>query len=247
MGSAAPQAAPGRGYEAVLFDALGTLVELEPPWPLLRTALASHGIEVPEELAKEAMLTEMAYYKQHHMEGHDEASLNELRDRCTAILARHLPPAAAGLPPGDLKEALLGSLRFRPYPDAAPVLGRLRQLGLMSAIVSNWDVSLRGILGELGLSGLVDDVVVSAEAGAAKPRPDIFELALRRLRCAPARALFVGDSPETDVAGALAAGMHAVLLDRTGSAVDDLEVERVFTLESIVGLLVPPPAFPSRQ
>jgi HAD superfamily hydrolase (TIGR01509 family) len=247
MGSAAPQAAPGRGYEAVLFDALGTLVELEPPWPLLRGALASHGIEVPEELAKEAMLAEIAYYKQHHMEGRDEASLSELRERCTAILARHLPPAAAGLPPADLKEVLLRSLRFRPYPDAAPVLGRLRQLGVMSAVVSNWDVSLRGILGELGLSGLVDDVVVSAEAGAAKPRPDIFELALRRLRCAPARALFVGDSPETDVAGALAAGMHAVLLDRTGSAADYVEVERVFTLESIVELLVPPPVFPPRR
>jgi putative hydrolase of the HAD superfamily len=181
------------------------------------------------------------------MEGHDAASLSELRERCTAILAQNLPPAARNLAPADLKEALLRSLRFRPYPDAAPALGRLRQLGVMSAIVSNWDVSLRGILGELGLSGLVDDVVVSAEAGAAKPHRDIFELALRRLRCAPARALFVGDSPETDVAGARAAGMHAVLLDRTGSAADDVEVERVFTLESIESLLAPPPAFPSRQ
>ena len=48
------------------------------------------------------------------------------------------------------------SLRFRPYPDTAAALGRLRQLGVRTAVVSNWDVSLRGILAELGLGGLVD-------------------------------------------------------------------------------------------
>ena len=51
MTSADRGAAWGGGYEAVLFDALGTLVELEPPWPLLRAALAdSHGIEVVERV-----------------------------------------------------------------------------------------------------------------------------------------------------------------------------------------------------
>ena len=84
-------------------------------------------------------------------------------------------------------------------------------------MVSNWDVSLRGVLGEIGLGGLVDDIVVSAEAGVAKPAPGIFELALRRLRCPARKALFVGDSPETDIAGAHGAGLRAVLVDRAGA------------------------------
>ena len=83
-------------YEAVLFDALGTLVELEPPWPLLRAALRrAHGIEIDEEQARQAMLAEMAYYRAHHMEGRDDASLADLRARCAAVLREQLPPAAA--------------------------------------------------------------------------------------------------------------------------------------------------------
>jgi hypothetical protein len=44
-------------YRAVLLDALGTLVELDPPWPLLRRTLKlRHGIEVSDDDAKQAML-----------------------------------------------------------------------------------------------------------------------------------------------------------------------------------------------
>jgi putative hydrolase of the HAD superfamily len=233
----------GGGYEAVLFDALGTLVELDPPWPLLRTALAARDVEIDEEQAREAMLAEMTYYRAHHMEGHDDASLADLRARCATVLRDHLPSAVRRLPTPDLIEALLNSIRFRPYPDAAPALGRLRHFGIRSAIVSNWDVSLRKTLGEIGLAGLVDEIVVSAEAGVAKPAPGIFELALARLRCPARKALFVGDSPETDIAGAQSAGLRAVLVDRAAAAPEQEGVERIFTLENLEELLAAP-AFP---
>src|SRR5881396_2651012 len=107
------------GYRAVLLDALGTLVELEPPWPLLtRTLVARHGIEVTEAEAKQAMLVEMAYYRAHHQEGSDQASLADLRRRCALVLRERLPQTAA-VAVDDLTEALLDSLRFAPYPDAA--------------------------------------------------------------------------------------------------------------------------------
>ena len=229
----------GIRHEAVLFDALGTLVELEPPWPRLCEALRfQHGIEVPEEDAKQAMLAEMTYYKAHHHEGTDAAALDDLRRRCTAVLREQLPQVAA-LSEDDLVEVLLASLRFRPYPDAAPALGRLRLLGIRSAVVSNWDVSLRGVLAEVGLGGLVDEIVVSAEVGVKKPDPAIVESALRRLRCPAGKALLVGDSPETDVAGAQAAGVRAVLVDRAGTAADSEGVERIFTLEGLDQLLPP--------
>jgi putative hydrolase of the HAD superfamily len=234
----------GGGYKAVLFDALGTLVGLDPPWPLLRNALAAHDVEIDEEQAREAMLAEMAYYRAHHMEGRDEPSLAELRERCGKVLQENLPPAAGRLPTADLAEALLNSIRFRPYPDAATALGRLRHLGIRSAIVSNWDVSLRRTLGEIGMAGLVDEIVVSAEAGVAKPAPGIFEAALRRLRCPAGKALFVGDSPETDIAGAQGAGLRAVLVDRTATAPEQEGVERIFTLENLEELLAAPASPP---
>ena len=68
-----------------------------------------------------------AYYRAHHHEGTDEPSLRDLRRRCADVLREHLPQVAAPRE-DDLVEALLASLRFRPYADAAPFLGRLRLL-----------------------------------------------------------------------------------------------------------------------
>jgi putative hydrolase of the HAD superfamily len=227
------------GYRAVLLDALGTLVELEPPWPILRRTLSTrHGIEVSEGDARQAMLREMAYYRAHHQDGSDEASLADLRRRCALVLRDQLP-AAAALGADETTEVLLDSLRFTPFPDAAPALAALRGEGLRLAVVSNWDCSLRSVLAELGLAGAVDAIVVSAEVGATKPDAAIFQAALRELRREPGEAVFVGDSLETDVQGARAAGLRAMLLERGRAAVtvapDD--VERVYSLHDLVELI----------
>jgi putative hydrolase of the HAD superfamily len=226
-------------YRAVLLDALGTLVALEPPWPLLRRILKlRHAIEVSEAEAKQAMLAEMAFYRAHHHEGRDELSLAELRRRCALVLRERLPPAAA-LSPEELTDVLLDSLRFTPYPDAAPALAALREAGLRLAVVSNWDCSLRGVLGGLGLSAAVDAVVVSAEVGVLKPHAGIFRAAVEKLGCEPGEALFVGDSLETDVVGAQGAGIRALLLDRTGTATAVKGTESVYSLGELVELASP--------
>jgi putative hydrolase of the HAD superfamily len=220
----------------VLLDALGTLLALEPPWPLLRRTLETrHGIRVSEKEAREAMLAEMAYYREHHTEGADERSLAELRRRCARVLAERLP-AVAGLTEEQLVDALLDSLRFEPYPDVAPSLAVMRTVGVRLAVVSNWDCSLSSVLAEVGLGGAFDAVVVSAEAGAKKPEREIFESALSRLRCGPAESLFVGDSPETDVAGASAAGLRPILIDRAGTA-STADAERIHSLSELAELL----------
>jgi putative hydrolase of the HAD superfamily len=223
----------------VLVDALGTLLELETPWPRLRRTLAQrHGVEVSDADAKRAMLAEMAYYRAHHQEGSDSGRLAELRRRCTEVLLAELP-ATAAIDTEALTEALLDSLRFTPYPDAAPALAEMREAGALIAVVSNWDCSLSGVLAEVGLGGAVDAVVVSAEAGVSKPDPRIFELALERLRRNAAEALAVGDSLETDVAGAEAARIRAVLLDRAEAITAAPGVETVNSLSDVIALLVP--------
>jgi HAD superfamily hydrolase (TIGR01509 family) len=224
----------------VLLDALGTLVELEPPWPSLRSTLSTrHGIEVSEPDAKRAMLAEMAYYRSHHQEGSDGATLAGLRQSCARVLRDQLPQTSSlGLE--EMTEALLDSLRFTPFPDAAHSLAALRAAGLRLAVVSNWDCSLRSVLGQVGLAGAVDAIVVSAEVGVLKPNPAIFNAALVELRCEANEAVFVGDSFETDVLGARAAGLRALLLERGPSrseaAVSD-DVERVFSLHEVVELV----------
>ena len=79
------------------------------------------------------------------------------------------------------------------------------------SILSNADLSLRDRLqGELALHPYFDDIVVSAEVGMAKPRPEIFRLAADRLGLPPAACVFVDDW-DKNVEAARAVGMPAVL------------------------------------
>jgi putative hydrolase of the HAD superfamily len=203
---------------AVLLDALGTLVELERPWPHLVAELAARGVAVGEDQAREAMLAEMAYYRAHHDEAVDRETLHDLRRRCAAVVQERL---GTSLALDDVLEALLRAIRFRAYPEVPDVLARLRAGGARLAVVSNWDVSLHDVLDRTGLQPLVDAVVISAEVGVAKPDPAIFRAALERLGARAEDALHVGDSVEHDVAGARAAGLDAVLVARNGAAAPD--------------------------
>jgi putative hydrolase of the HAD superfamily len=195
---------------AVFLDALGTLVELEPPWLSLRDRIPG---EVSDERLEAALRAEMAYYRDHAQEGRDEASLADLRERCAAIVSEKLGVEVA-------VEELVDAIRFDAYPDAAPALRELRDGGRRLVAVSNWDCSLPAVLERCGLGELLDGVVSSAGAGARKPDPAIFDSALELAGCGPEEALHVGDTPEEDVAGARAAGIRPLLIDRSGNGGD---------------------------
>ena len=209
--------------EAVLLDAFGTLVAMDPPGPRLRAELAARGFPVSSEVAAAAFRAEIAYYLDHQLEGRDAASLDELRDRCADVLRETL--ALPGLDRPTAREALLAAIRFRPFHDAQPALTALRERGLRLVVASNWDCSLPEVLRDAGLLGLVDGVVSSAEAGVRKPDTRLFALALERAGVAAERAVHVGDSPANDVAGAAAAGIRAVLLRRDGERPDALAAD----------------------
>ena len=215
----------------MLLDALGTLIELEAPWPYLSQELAARGVVVDLEAARAAMLAEMAYYRAHHDEARDWATLKDLRRRCAGVVQEALDTS---LPLADVQDALLAAIRFRAYPEVPAALGRLRAGGARLAVVSNWDGSLHEVLERTGLRARVDAVVISAELGAAKPDPAIFRAALERLGATAAEAMHVGDSVETDVAGARAAGLEAVLVARNGAQSPD----GVRVVSSLDGLLM---------
>jgi putative hydrolase of the HAD superfamily len=190
--------------EAVLLDALGTLIELEPPWIHLRESVPPG---IPDERLVAAVRAEMAYYKQHAAEGRDRESLADLRRRCAEVLSRELRAEVS-------PEALVAAIRLRPYPDVAEALEALAGRGVKRIVVSNWDCSLGEVLERCGLAARLDGWVSSAEAGASKPDPAIFERALELAGCAPAAALHVGDTPEEDAKGAAAAGIRSLIVDR---------------------------------
>jgi len=218
----------------VFLDALGTLVELEPPWEHLRAAA---GDEVGPEKLVRAVKAEMAYYKAHAHEGRDAASLAGLRERCARILSDELGIEVSA---AELVEAV----RLNAYPDSAPALTALRERGIKTVVVSNWDCSLGDALERCGLSALLDGAVSSAAAGSRKPDPGIFTKAMELAGCTPGQALHVGDTPEEDLAAAGSAGIRALLVDRTGSLPPSPEESewgsgRILSLERIVDHLRP--------
>jgi putative hydrolase of the HAD superfamily len=200
---------------AVLLDALGTIVELEPPAPRLRERLAEHGIEVAPEDAERAMWQEIAYYRTHLHLGRDADGLADLRRRCAEIVRAELP-AGERVPFEVVADALAFAIRFRPYPDVVPALRALRARGVRCVVASNWDVSLHEALALTGLDAELDGAVSSAEAGAAKPDARLFAAALRVAGAEPSEALHAGDDVDADVRGALGAGLRAVLVARNG-------------------------------
>jgi putative hydrolase of the HAD superfamily len=208
----------GEEPRAILLDALGTLVALERPAPLLRSELANRfRLKVSEREAESAIAAEIAYYHAHLDEGRDSASLEALRRRCAEVLRSELPDGALEL--DALVEALLASLRFTPFADVRPALIAARSRGQRLVVVSNWDASLHCVLRALELEPLLDGILTSAEAGSRKPAPAIFEQALALVGAEPEQAIHVGDSLEEDVAGARAAGIEPVLVRREGGPV----------------------------
>lgn len=107
----------------------------------------------------------------------------------------------------------------RAYPEVAETLAALRDSGqrYKLAVLSDAD---SGFLHEsVGRNGLDFDAVISSEElRAYKPHVSVFRAVCERLGVAPEEALYVGDSPWPDVAGARHAGLRAVWVDRDGAA-----------------------------
>jgi FMN phosphatase YigB (HAD superfamily) len=192
--------------DAVTIDAYGTLVTLVDPLPALRETLRRHGVERDLSDVAKGLQAEMEYYVARSHEGHDEATLALLRRDCAGIFLRGVD---ADTEPGAFVDSFMDCLRFATVDGAAEACRSLAKRGLRLAVVSNWDVGLRDHLVSLELDGLFDAVVTSAEAGAPKPDPAVFRLALERLGVAPAHAAHVGDSA-ADEDGARAAGLRFV-------------------------------------
>jgi putative hydrolase of the HAD superfamily len=101
------------------------------------------------------------------------------------------------------------------YPDAIEILPILREHGIQIGLITNayHPMWMRDL--ELEAVGLLAHFapcrLSSADVGYLKPHPAIFEAALHCLGVQADEAVFVGDSPEVDIAGAQSVGIRAVL------------------------------------
>jgi putative hydrolase of the HAD superfamily len=121
---------------------------------------------------------------------------------------------------------------WRLFPDTVPALTALSGLGWRHVVLSNHVPELPEIIAGLGLHPHIEAVVNSAATGYEKPHPEAFRLALERAG-RPATAWMIGDNPVADVAGAVTAGLRAILV-RTRPADGSRHVS---DLADVIGLV----------
>lgn len=191
-------------YEAVLLDLYDTLVWSD--WNAWRQRVADRAGVTTERLDRAYEVTR----PRRNVGGYPspEADMTAV---LTAAGARVDPEMVREL--GVLeRESFGGTTQL--YPDALPVVRELRSRGVRTALVSNCSYNTRPFVDGLGLGDELDAVVLSFEAGAAKPDSRIYRLALEALGgVEPSKAVFVDDQAAY-CDGAAALGMDTRLIVR---------------------------------
>ena len=229
-------------YKAVLFDANNTLWE----WPgdtvdLIYGVL--HFLDKPtdrDQIRTCLAAADERWFRPQFLglESNGQgAPLEEvqklLRKRDLEFLKLLDIPDRTGLVRSAIQSAF-ASRRPVLFRDVAPTLHELRQRGISMAVVSNgWQQPYDAA--RLGIAGYFGAILGSAHVGYRKPMPEIFHRALQDLGVVPQEALHVGDLYEDDVVGARQAGVHPVLLDRTGAGQRD-GVQTISSLSELLPL-----------
>ncbi len=230
--------------KAVFFDFYGTLAGFHPP---------------KEDVQAQAMAS-MGFHASHQgiTQGYREADRLMSEVNSTDSPIREMSPQerldffaryeqlilkGAGIE-ADLETAgkVWEKVRAVPYDfalfyDVLPALQALRGKGLTVGLVSNIGSNAPNLTAQLGLTDHLDFIVTSHDAGAEKPHPPIFRLALARAGAKPEEAMHVGDSPVSDVEGARNVGIKPLLIDRDGVMAGYKGCPRITGLAEVMGHL----------
>jgi REG-2-like HAD superfamily hydrolase len=219
--------------ECVLFDAVDTLLAPAPSFQGRFVAVAAeHGVPL-EGAAVDAALAAAAREAAWPEDWTDPATqrgfwLGFYREVLGSLGHTHERLVEA------LVQAFSDPAGYRLFDDVLPVLDELAGRGITLGLVSNFQPWLDEVLALQGIADRFAAVAVSGTLGIAKPDPRIFKAALDEAGADPGATVHVGDQPVNDVAGALAAGITPVLIDRFGRHPDAGGAHRV---EDLAGLL----------
>jgi putative hydrolase of the HAD superfamily len=197
---------------ALFFDAAGTLIEPAEPVAVTYTRLLSPHLGPLNSVELGA-----SFGPAFKNAGQPDYSDQQDGDAAEREWWRRVVELTVGRPVsedafGEVFDHYARAEAWRIFPEVVTVLERAAEIGLRSAVVSNFDLRLHRILEESGLR--FELVMTSAEARARKPLPAIFFKALQILGLEPEEALHVGDSEQADLIGAKTSGIEAYLLKR---------------------------------
>ncbi len=215
MGTTAEPARPLSGpYDTVFVDIGETVVHIHPPF--LETVLAiaaDFGVtHPPSTFEQRAAQIWRQDVKASRSRGHSITTSASSRYWHTHYA--RLGEALGLSDPRDFSRALYQRFSsfeaYQPMPGAIDALRVLNRLGLRVVAASNWEGWLGRLLVVLDLEKFFAAQVVSADIGVEKPDRLFFERGLAIAGTEPNRVLHVGDGFDSDVKGALGAGIDAV-------------------------------------
>lgn len=215
-------------YPVVLFDVGETLIGPSESFGAVYAAAAGElGLPVDAARAERALRRVWLEMQEEIPPGIDRYShYPGGEDEYWARFSRRTLERAGGMPIDArtarialrrIREAFRDPAAWRIYPDVRPSLEELTGQGTRLGIVSNWDSRLPDLLRLLDLDRYFEVVGVSHLERVEKPNAEFFHRVLARLQARPDQALHVGDVPELDLAGARAAGVDGLLIDRRGA------------------------------
>ena len=146
------------------------------------------------------------------------------------------PSKARGIE-DELFGAFSDATNFQVFPGAAKLLEVAEGAGLRTMVVSNWTPRLPDLMRKLDLIKGIHTIVTSSSEGYEKPHPELFRRAMANVGVGPASTIHVGDHLTNDVAGAQAAGVEAIWIDREGILPAPPDVLRVTSLEDVVAIV----------
>ncbi len=198
--------------KAVIFDLEGTLFHIRPSvGAVYAQILRLFGKEVPVEEIERRFQTLWPEIKRKLTRFGSQECLEFWREAFSLTVS----PWLDGLPFQEVfREAYEIFTRpevFTPAPGIPEALVYLRERGLRTAILSNWDERIYRLLAAARLEDLFEAVLVACELGVGKPQPEAFHLACESLAVRPSEALMIGNDLEDDYRGAKQAGLAAYL------------------------------------
>lgn len=201
----------------VLFDAVGTVIYPSPPVAeAYHAAGARHGSMLPVTEIKtrfrQALLKLDAFPDGAATWTTSEAGERERWRRIVEQVFDDIPQHDRLF--DELWDHFAAPPHWALFDDVPDCWRRLTAAGLSIGLASNFDARLEGICHSLPPLSTCDRVFVSSRLGHRKPGPGFFRTIERELDCRAEELLLVGDDPANDHAAALAAGWHAVLIDR---------------------------------
>ncbi len=209
---------------AIFFDAVGTLIH---PYPPAAEVYARVGRLYGSRLNVSTITQRFAaaFQKQEELDRARGWVTSEAREveRWRSIVAEVLNDVT------DLEACFQALFKhfaqpeaWRHDPDEGVVLSHLRNCGYKLGIASNFDARFYDVFLNmmpfftLPPSFIYRYRVISSEAGWRKPAPQFFRQISDTIGLPPEQILYIGDDKENDFDGALAVGMHALLLDPKG-------------------------------